>query len=151
MLTQRLQQHGVITDLTEVGPSDVAQMANRAEQAKQQAQYATVYSRAAKSVFKSLVKVKAAQAKLYQSAHESLKEADRHTLSALKADLNHGVHAVKMQAKADGERQVAEAKKVSVQEIEQARAYGRLIQLGAQHRQALKAAQPKRRKLFGLL
>ena len=147
MLTQRLAQHGVITDLTKVGPEDVATMASRAESAKQQAQYATVYARAVKSVLRSLVKVNKSQADLYSAADSSLRDVDKHKLSMLKSELGHQTHITKTQARSEAEQHLAEAKQASVVEIEKAKLAGRLIQIGINHRAALKAAQPKRQGL----
>ena len=149
MLTQRLQQHGVITDLSQVSPDQVAAMAQRAEQAKQQAQYAVVYSRAVKSVLSSLVKATRSQADLYKAADEKLREVDKHKLSMLKSELGHDAHVAKMAAQGESERQVAMAKKASVVEVEQARLQGRLIALGIKHRQRLRAARGKRQGLLG--
>ena len=121
MLTNRLAQHGVITDLTTVGADDVATMANRAELAKQQAQYAVSYTRAVKSVLKSLVKVNKTQADLYKDAHGALKEIDQHKFSMLRSELQHQTHMTGMQAKTEGERTIAQAKQASVVEVEQAK------------------------------
>ena len=148
MLTQRLSQLGVTTDLTKVGPDDVAQMASRAEQAKAQAQYAVVYGRAVKSVLSSLVKVTKSQADLYKSADEKLREVDKHKLAILKSELGHETHMTKMQAMGESERQIAQAQKASVVEVEQAKLHGRLIQIGLKHRQRLQAARPKRQGLL---
>ena len=150
MLTQRLSQHGVITDLTTVGPDDIATVASRAEEAKQQSQYAVVYARAVKSILKSLVKTTKTQAGLYESAHDSLKQVDQYKLDMLKTELAHQTHMVRMQAKSQGEQQVAAAKQASAVEIEQVKTHNRLLKVGFAHQRALKASGPKRRGLFKL-
>ena len=150
MLPQRLTQHGVATDLTQIAGEDIAAIVRGAEAAKIQAQQATVYKRAALGLLRQRVKIAKAQAELYKGAHEQLKELDGHRLAQYKAELGHEVHVAKVGAQADSERQLANAKKASATEVEQARLHGRLIKLGLQHRAALVAAKP-RRKLFGFL
>lgn len=148
MLSQRLSQHGVITDLTQVGSDDVASMASRAESAKQQAQYATAYARTVKSALKSMVKIAKTQADLYKDAHGALKEVDGHKLAAYRTELAHQTHMVRMEAKRQGVELEAKAKQASVVEIEQAKTQGRLLKIGYEHQRALKAATPKRKGLL---
>lgn len=150
MLTQRLAQHGVITDLSQVRPDDVTAMAARAEEAKLQAQYAKVYARGVRSLLKSVVKVANAQASMYKDADKGLRDMDRAKLDGLKAELGHRVHASDMQAKAESAQTLAQAKQASVVELEHARLNGRLVQLGITHRKALLAARGQK-KSQGLL
>lgn len=148
MLAQRLTQLGVQTDLTKVGADDIAQMAQKAELAKQQAQYAVVYGRAVKSVLTSLVKTTKSQADLYKEADKKLREVDGHKLSMLKSELGHETHMVGIEAKSRAEQQVAQANQASVVEVERARLHGRLLSIGIKHRKAIQAARPKRQGLF---
>lgn len=150
MLSNRLTQHGVKTDLSNLGPDDIASMVGRAETTKEQAKNATVYVRAAKVWLKSWVKIKANEVDLHKSANDALKEVDRHQLSIFKSNLDHQTHAAKMQAKADGAERVATAKTMSVVEIEQARTHYQLISMAAKHRAAIAAARPKRQGLLGI-
>lgn len=149
MLTQRLQQHGVITDLTKVGASDIESMAKQAELCKQQSQMAVVYARAAKSALKSMGKTLKTQADLYKDANQQLKAMDSHRLNMLKSELDYETHMVASQAKSQSEQALAQAKQKSVAEVEQAKLNGRLIALGIKHRQQLQAARGKRKGLLG--
>lgn len=148
MLSQLLSQLGVETDLGKVTGEDVAAMVGKAETAKAQVQNATTYARAVKSMLRSTVKLAKVRADLYETAHEQLKEMDGHRLTALKSELDHDIHMHQVKAKADGARQVAGARSVSVVQVEQAKTQQRIIAIAAKHRKAIAAAQPKRQGLL---
>ena len=149
MLDQRLQQLGVITDLTNVKPEDVMAMAQSAELAKAQAQYATVYARAVKSRLRSISKTVKTQADLYKTADEQLREIDKQKLQMLKSSLGHQGHMTTMEAKAETVKQLSQAKAASDVEVEQTKRQRLLIELGRKHHKRLQGGKQKGlRRLF---
>ena len=142
LLSDLLSRLGIQSDLTAVGPDDVATMVARAEEAKAQAQGVTVYVGAAKSVLTSAVKVAKAKADLYGAAHEKLKEVDGYIFEGEKANLAHQVHAVRMDAKLKSEQAVTQAKLGNVQELASQQLQKRLLLIGQKHRKAIRQAKP---------
>ena len=145
MLTQRLEQLGVKTNLSEITEGDVTAMAQQAELAKVRVQNAKTYVRAAKSMLGSVAKAAKVESDFYKDADAKIREADKHRLATHQTKLRHMVHVARANAQREGMDQLAEHEGGLAVQLEQAKTQRKMIEVGMRYR----LPEPKRQGLLG--